>query len=122
MTEELRLVLLSQMVVLGCGGVDLHVLQGVRLAEVSTIVAVDRQPSKLEVSLLLFVIQTIDPSIDGVVQAIDRAIDAHMADCMFVALGAKAAFGSRYPLRSKMEHHDRYRHNGPRRDGSDWMV
>lgn len=88
----------STVVVVGCGGVGLNVLQGARLAGASVIVAVDFQASKLEAARSLAATHVVDPGTDDVVQAVRDATDGNMADYVFVAVGAKAAFDSSQDL------------------------
>lgn len=81
----------SSVVVIGCGGVGLNVVQGARLAGASPIVAMDLEPSKLQVAQAVGATHGV---VAGAVDAADRvaAVTAgRMADYVFVAVGARAA-------------------------------
>ena len=52
-------------VVVGCGGVGLNVVQGARLAGAAEIVAVDIHPSKLEMARVMGATTTVDASAPG---------------------------------------------------------
>jgi S-(hydroxymethyl)glutathione dehydrogenase/alcohol dehydrogenase len=81
----------STVVVLGCGGVGLNVVQGAALAKAATIVAVDVQPAKLDLALRLGATHThnlTDGPLDATVEAITGGA---MADYVFVATGAPSA-------------------------------
>lgn len=84
----------SSVVVIGCGGVGLNVVQGAALARASTIVAVDLQASKLDLALRLGATHSVDPSIDDVAELVSELTDGRMADYVFVATGAPAALMS----------------------------
>jgi S-(hydroxymethyl)glutathione dehydrogenase/alcohol dehydrogenase len=57
--------------VVGCGGVGLHVVTGARLAGAATIVAVDRDPARLERALRRGATDVLDPA-DGAASVLDR--------------------------------------------------
>lgn len=84
----------ATVVVIGCGGVGLNVVQGASLADAGTIVAVDLQPAKLELALRLGATHAIDPSTDDVAGRLGELTEGRMADYVFVATGAPAALSS----------------------------
>jgi S-(hydroxymethyl)glutathione dehydrogenase/alcohol dehydrogenase len=65
--------------VVGCGGVGLNVVQGARLAGATTIVAIDTNPTKLELAGRLGATHAVDPRsvemIDGVQAAVPGGVD-----------------------------------------------
>lgn len=84
----------STVVVLGCGGVGLNVVQGAAIAKAAAIVAVDLHPGKLELARRLGATHTHDLS-DGPVDDLVRSLtDGEMAHYVFVATGAPAALAS----------------------------
>ncbi len=84
----------SSVVVLGCGGVGLNVVQGAAIAKASTIVAVDLQPSKLDLAIHLGASHAVDPREGDLTALILELTDGLMADYVFVATGAPAALAS----------------------------
>ena len=85
----------SIVVVLGCGGVGLNVVQGAALAKAATIVAVGSaaRPSST-LAIHLGATHAVDPTSDDITAAVDRLTDGKMADYVFVATGAPAALAS----------------------------
>lgn len=81
----------STVVVLGCGGVGLNVVQGAALAKASTIIASDPQTAKLDLAIHLGATHSVDPSRDDIVAMVSEFTDGLMADYVFVATGAPAA-------------------------------
>jgi S-(hydroxymethyl)glutathione dehydrogenase/alcohol dehydrogenase len=92
----------STVVVIGCGGVGLNVLQGAQLAGAAVIVAVDLQPAKLELALTLGATHTANPAGDDVAAVVREATGGLMADYVFVAAGSAAALDSGLPLVGSM--------------------
>jgi Zn-dependent alcohol dehydrogenase len=84
----------STVVVLGCGGVGLNVVQGAALAKAATIIASDLQHAKLDLAIHLGATHAIDPSTDDLVELVATLTDGHMADYVFIATGAPAALAS----------------------------
>ncbi len=84
----------STVVVLGCGGVGLNVVQGAAIAKASTIVAVDLQAAKLDLAIHLGATHAIDPTASDLAELVADLTDGHMADYVFVATGAPAALTS----------------------------
>lgn len=89
----------DEVVVLGCGGVGLNIIQGARLAGATVIIAVDVDEAKLEVARTFGATHTIDGREDGAHKAI-RALTTDRAgvDFAFDAVGniglAKTGFQS----------------------------
>jgi S-(hydroxymethyl)glutathione dehydrogenase/alcohol dehydrogenase len=81
----------STVVVLGCGGVGLNVVQGAALAKAATIVAVDLQAPKRDLAIHLGATDAADPVDDDLVAVVAELTDGAMADYVFVATGAPAA-------------------------------
>jgi S-(hydroxymethyl)glutathione dehydrogenase / alcohol dehydrogenase len=75
-------------VVIGCGGIGLNVIQGARLSGAQTIIAVDRVPAKLEMARLFGATHTVTSD--------ERAVDAVKAlsdggvDHAFEAIGLQS--------------------------------
>lgn len=84
----------STVVVLGCGGVGLNVVQGAALAKAATIIASDLQPAKLDLAIHLGATHAVDPSADDITKLVTELTDGQMADYVFVATGAPAALAS----------------------------
>ncbi len=84
----------STVVVLGCGGVGLNVVQGAAIARAATIVASDLQAAKLDLAIHLGATHAVDPSKDDVTALVAELTDGHMADYVFIATGAPAALAS----------------------------
>jgi Zn-dependent alcohol dehydrogenase len=81
----------SSVVVLGCGGVGLNVVQGAALAGAAPIVAVDLQPNKLDLAVHLGATHALDPREGDLPALVTGLTDAMMADYVFVATGAPKA-------------------------------
>jgi S-(hydroxymethyl)glutathione dehydrogenase/alcohol dehydrogenase len=88
----------SSVVVIGCGGVGLNVLQGAVLARAGVVVAVDLQTAKLDLARTLGATQVANPAVDDVAAVVSEATDGLLADYVFVAAGSKPALDSGMPL------------------------
>jgi Zn-dependent alcohol dehydrogenase len=84
----------STVVVLGCGGVGLNVVQGAALAGASTIVATDLHEAKRDHAIHLGATHSADPASDDLGALVLELTDGMMADYVFVATGAPAALSS----------------------------
>lgn len=73
--------------VIGCGGVGDAAIAGARLAGASTIIAVDRDPGKLEWAKDLGATHTVDASTVDAVEAIRDLTDGFGADVVIDAVG-----------------------------------
>ncbi|MFT3899144.1 MAG: S-(hydroxymethyl)mycothiol dehydrogenase [Gordonia sp. (in: high G+C Gram-positive bacteria)] len=74
--------------VIGCGGVGDAAIAGAKLAGASTIIAIDRDPAKLEWARELGATHTIDGSkVDDVVTAVQDLTDGNGADVVIDAVG-----------------------------------
>lgn len=82
----------ESVVVIGCGGVGLNVIQGAVLAGAGTIVAVDPSTSKSDIARRLGATHFTTPS--EAPTLVQHATDGHGADHVFVATGAPPAFRS----------------------------
>jgi S-(hydroxymethyl)glutathione dehydrogenase/alcohol dehydrogenase len=87
----------SAVVVLGCGGVGLNVVQGAAIAKAETIIAVDPQEVKRDLAVHLGATHAIDPD-DDLATIVADITDGLMADDVFVATGAPAALAQAAPL------------------------
>jgi S-(hydroxymethyl)glutathione dehydrogenase/alcohol dehydrogenase len=74
-------------VVFGCGGVGLNVIQGGRLAGAEQIVAVDTNPAKLTLATRFGATATIDAAQHDVVDAVRELTDGRGADVVFEVIG-----------------------------------
>ena len=81
----------STVVVLGCGGVGLNVVQGAALAKAATIIAVDVLPAKLDLAIRLGATHTHNLADGPLAESVAAATDGAMADYVFVATGAPSA-------------------------------
>ena len=78
----------SSVVVLGCGGVGLNVVQGARISGATTIVAVDPSPTRREMAGRFGATEMIEPSADdldlsGVAKTVKAMTDGRGADYAF---------------------------------------
>ena len=73
--------------VIGCGGVGLNVVQGVRIAGATTIVAVDTNPRKLDLARSLGATHAVDPGDTAFVDAV-RSVVPGGVDAAFEVVGA----------------------------------
>jgi Zn-dependent alcohol dehydrogenase len=77
----------SSVVVFGCGGVGLNVIQGARLANAATIVAVDLNPRKLDWARTFGATHTVDATAVDPVEAVRDLTAGRGADYAFEAVG-----------------------------------
>lgn len=82
----------SSVAVLGCGSVGLNAIQGAMLQQAATIVAVDRDPRRLEMARLFGATHTVDPDAVDAVAAVKDLTEGRGADCVIEAAGSAAAF------------------------------
>jgi S-(hydroxymethyl)glutathione dehydrogenase/alcohol dehydrogenase len=85
----------STAVVLGCGGVGLNVIQALKLALCSSIIAVDISASKLKMATQFGATHTVDASDTDAVAAI-RDITGGGADYAFEVVGSSATFADAF--------------------------
>ena len=85
--------------VIGCGGVGNAAIAGARLAGASPIIAIDRDPKKLQMATELGATHTIDASKVDAVEAVQELTDGFGADVVVDAVGRpetwKQAFHAR---------------------------
>lgn len=79
----------SSVVVIGTGGVGLNTVQGARLADASTIIAVDLSDEKLEVARTFGATHVVNSAEVDLTEAIRSATDGAMADYVLVTVGAQ---------------------------------
>ncbi len=82
----------DSVVVIGCGGVGLNVIQGAVLAGASTIVAIDPSATKSDFARRLGATHVASPSTAS--DVVNNATRGRRADHVYVATGAPAAFRS----------------------------
>ncbi len=77
-------------VVVGCGGIGLNVIQGAALAGAGRIIAVDLQPSKLELAERFGATHVVDGNDGDAVEAVKALTGGRGVDHAFEAIGLKA--------------------------------
>ena len=80
----------SSVIVFGCGGVGLNVVQGARLVNAETIIAVDLNPRKLEWARTFGATHTLDATSTDPVAAVRDLTGGRGADYAFEAVGHPA--------------------------------
>jgi S-(hydroxymethyl)glutathione dehydrogenase / alcohol dehydrogenase len=83
--------------VIGCGGVGLNVVQGARLAGAKTIIAVDTNPTKLELAGRLGATHTVDASTTDMAEGV-RAIVPGGPDFAFEVVGVPSLVAAAFEL------------------------
>ena len=91
----------GHVVVLGCGGVGLNILQGARLADAATVTAVDPDPRKLVAARRFGATGAVDPGAD-VEAAVSEVTRGEMADYVFVATSSVTAIEAGFGLLAPM--------------------
>ncbi|MBI2938854.1 MAG: Zn-dependent alcohol dehydrogenase, partial [Chloroflexi bacterium] len=77
----------ASVVVIGCGGVGLNVIQGAALAGAERIIAVDVLPNKLEYARVFGATHTLNARDGGVVEAVRELTEGRGADYAFEVIG-----------------------------------
>ncbi len=77
----------STVVVIGCGGVGLNVVQGARLAGASRIIAVDILEKKLALARQFGATDTIDASMESTTKRVQELTEGRGADYAFEVIG-----------------------------------
>lgn len=80
----------SSVLVIGCGGVGLNIVQGARLAAARQVIAVDRRPEKLEVARALGATDALEAGAGDVVEAVRGLTVGRGVDFAFEAIGVPA--------------------------------
>ena len=91
----------SHVVVFGCGGVGLNVVQGARLAEAGTVTAVDPDPRKLVAARRFGATHTVGSG-DDVEAAVSDTTRGEMADYVFVATSSVTAVEAGFGVLARM--------------------
>jgi S-(hydroxymethyl)glutathione dehydrogenase/alcohol dehydrogenase len=86
----------SHVVVFGCGGVGLNVIQGAVLAGAETITAVDVQPRKLDFARTFGATHVVDASAQDAVTALRDLTGGRGADYAFEVVGRKQSVEQAY--------------------------
>ena len=105
----------STVAVIGCGGVGLSAVNGAALAGAERIIAIDTQPSKLELAKELGATDTINASNIDPVKAI-REMTSGGVHYSFEALGTKATAEQAFGMLRAGRHRDDHRHGAVRRE------
>lgn len=87
----------STVVVVGCGGVGLNIIQGARLVSATRIIAVDVSPEKLELAQRCGATDLVDPRDIDVVKHI-RELTNDGVDYAFEALGSSPTIQAAYDV------------------------
>jgi S-(hydroxymethyl)glutathione dehydrogenase / alcohol dehydrogenase len=77
----------SSVLVVGCGGVGLNILQGARLAAAYPIIAVDREPSKLQAARHFGATHAINSTLEDVAESVKELTAGRGVDYAFEAVG-----------------------------------
>ncbi len=85
----------SSVVVIGCGGVGLNVIQGARIAEADRIIAIDLKPSRLEMAMQFGASHVLQPSKNDkdllkTHEEVKKLTDGRGADYAFECTGVPA--------------------------------
>ena len=80
----------SSVLVIGCGGVGLNIVQGARLAGASLIIACDLRDNKLEYARAFGATHTLNASSGNVVKQVRELTDGLGVDTAFDAIGGEA--------------------------------
>ena len=88
-TNTARIEARSSVVVIGTGGVGLNAVQGARLAEATTIIAVDLSDEKLETARTFGATHVVNSANVDLIEATREATDGAMADYVLVTVGAQ---------------------------------
>lgn len=91
----------SHVVVLGCGGVGLNVLQGARIAGAATVTAVDPDPRKLAAARRFGASGAVGSG-DDIDAAVSEVTGGEMADYVFVATSSVTAIEAGFGLLARM--------------------
>ena len=83
--------------VIGCGGIGLNIVQGARIAGAERIIAVDRQPAKLDLARLFGATDVVDASAGDPVAAVVE-LTAGGVDHAFEAVGLAATIAQAFDM------------------------
>ncbi len=83
---------------IGAGGVGLNSIQGAAIAGAGAIIAIDIVEAKLEAARRFGATEAIDGRGNDVAERIRALTGGRGADCVFVTVGAKAAFDQSFGL------------------------
>jgi S-(hydroxymethyl)glutathione dehydrogenase/alcohol dehydrogenase len=88
----------SSVAVIGCGAVGLNVVQGAALEQADVIVAIDRDPAKLELARRFGATHVLGPDCADVPAAVRALTDGRGADYAFECAGGEAALQTMYDV------------------------
>lgn len=97
-TNTARIETGSHVVVIGCGGVGLNVLQGAAIAGAGSVIAIDLADDKLDAAAEFGATAAVSASADDVVAQVRALTDGRGADYVFVAVGVKPAIEQAFSL------------------------
>jgi S-(hydroxymethyl)glutathione dehydrogenase / alcohol dehydrogenase len=80
----------SSVLVIGCGGVGLNIVQGARLAAARQVIAVDRRPEKLRAARAMGATDALEAGAGDVVEAVRELSGGRGVDYAFEAIGVPA--------------------------------
>lgn len=83
----------STVLVIGCGGVGVNVVQGARVAAAEQIIAADINAEKLAAARHFGATETVDMSAENVVERVKALTDRAGVDYSFVVVGGDAVIG-----------------------------
>lgn len=86
----------STVLVIGCGGVGLSVLQGALLSSACRIIAADISDAKLEIASRMGATETINPSREDLMEAVRGATAGRGVDYAFEAIGLSRTIEQAY--------------------------
>jgi len=84
--------------VIGSGGIGINAIQAARIADASTIIAMDASSAKRDLALDLGATHFLNVLEDDVPAAVDQATHGNKLDIVFVAVGVAKAIESALPL------------------------
>jgi S-(hydroxymethyl)glutathione dehydrogenase/alcohol dehydrogenase len=83
--------------VIGCGGIGLNIVQGARIAGAARIIAVDRQPAKLELARIFGATDVVDASTGDAAAAVVELTGGGV-DHAFEAVGLPTTIGQAFEM------------------------
>ncbi len=91
----------SEVLVIGCGGVGINVIQGARVAGAGTIIAVDTNPIKLRQAGRFGATHTVNAAEEDVVEAVKAITDRLGVGYSFVAIASDATLTQAFAATAK---------------------
>ena len=88
----------SSVAVIGCGAVGLNALQGATMAQAEVVIAVDRDPGKLELARRFGATHVLGPDCADLPASVRELTDGRGADYVFECAGGESALQAMYDL------------------------